>query len=58
MKTQDAIEFFGGAAKLAKKLGISKQAVSKWGERVPKPRDFQIEVLTRGKLKADREVAA
>lgn len=52
MLKQDAIELFGGSAKLARALGISRSAVSQWGDKVPIGRDFQIELLTDGALKA------
>jgi len=35
MKTADAIEAFKNKSGIAKALGISKQAVSQWGEMVP-----------------------
>ena len=54
MRKEDAIRFFGSATKLARALGISKQAISKWGDHVPEGRDYQIEVLTEGALKAPR----
>lgn len=53
MKKADAINYFGSAAELAKKLNISEAAISQWGETIPKGRAYQIEVLTGGKLKAD-----
>ncbi len=53
MKKQDAISYFGTAIALAKKLGISKQSVSKWGEDIPQRRAFEIERLTDGALKAE-----
>lgn len=52
MLKQDAIQLFGGSAKLARALGISRSAVSQWGDKVPTGRDFQIELLTEGALKA------
>lgn len=55
MKTKDAIQHFGSVKALASALNISKQAVYKWGEFVDPLRQFQIEVLTRGKIKADRD---
>lgn len=42
MKTQDAIQAFGGRRYLAIALGLSVQAVQKWGEDVPKKRVGQI----------------
>ncbi|AUV12693.1 MULTISPECIES: Cro/CI family transcriptional regulator [Aeromonas] len=52
MKKQDAIDHFGGAAKLAQALGCKPQAISQWRDHVPQGRAYQIEVLTGGKLKA------
>jgi DNA-binding transcriptional regulator YdaS (Cro superfamily) len=53
MKTNHAVKYFGSKAALARALGINKGAVSQWGERVPKGRAYQIEVMTGGRLKAD-----
>ena len=57
MKPQDVIEHFGGQQKMvAQALGITIGAVSQWvtGGRVPMGRQWQIEAITRGKLRADR----
>jgi len=35
MKTQDVIDYFGSGAAVARAVGISQPAVSKWGEDVP-----------------------
>ena len=53
MKTDDVIAHFGGITPLAKALGVKTQAISQWGENIPKLRAYQIEVLTGGELKAD-----
>ncbi|MDP2322538.1 MAG: Cro/CI family transcriptional regulator [Gammaproteobacteria bacterium] len=52
MKTSDAIKHFGTAAELARALGIQRQSISGWGKTVPLARQYQIERLTAGKLKA------
>jgi DNA-binding transcriptional regulator YdaS (Cro superfamily) len=52
MKKTEAIEFFGSKIKLAKALGVAPSAVTQWGETIPQLRAFQIERLTKGKLKA------
>lgn len=54
MRTKDAIEHFGTAAALAAKLQINQSAISQWGEFPPYPRQFQIQVATGGKLKAEK----
>lgn len=48
MTKKEAVEHFGTARELADALGISEQAVSKWGENVPELRVYQIrEILTQ-----------
>ena len=42
MKKQDAIKLAGSAIKLAKVLGITKGAVSHWGEDIPKGREYEL----------------
>jgi len=58
MKTQDAIEFFGGIKELAAALEIWPHTIYKWGETVPKRRQYEIEVKSNGKLKAVRDDTA
>jgi DNA-binding transcriptional regulator YdaS (Cro superfamily) len=55
MKTQDAIRYFGSQAALARALGIGRASVNAWGESMPIDRQCQVEVLTDGKLRADRD---
>lgn len=50
MKTQDVITRFGSKAKIAKALGITKQAVSQWGERVPLGTAALLEKASNGEL--------
>lgn len=45
MKTAEAIEHFGSIRKLAEALGLSVQAVYRWGEDVPPLRVYQIKDL-------------
>jgi DNA-binding transcriptional regulator YdaS (Cro superfamily) len=56
MKTKDAIRYFGTQDALAKALGIKQSAVGQWPERVPELRQLQLELLTKGELKADPAV--
>ena len=45
MTTSDAVAFFGSATKLARALGIKPAAISQWGENVPQPRVWQLQVM-------------
>jgi hypothetical protein len=58
MNTQQVAEFFGNKKKLAEALGIRPSAVTMWGDTIPVSRQFQIEVLSKGKFKAVRSLAA
>lgn len=55
MQIQEAIDHFNGIPKLANALGISYQAVQQWEEKgeIPEGRQYQIQVITKNKLKAD-----
>jgi hypothetical protein len=52
--TQEAVDFFGSRQKLAEALGIWVSATYQWGDHPPPVRQFQIEVASKGKLKAER----
>jgi hypothetical protein len=51
--TKEAIEHFGGLKKLADALGVWPQVIYRWGDRPPMGRQYEIEVKTEGKLRAD-----
>jgi len=51
------IRHFGGVAATAGALGISRNAVYKWGEEVPMLRQYQIEKLTNGEFRAEAVLA-
>ncbi len=53
MQTRKAIEHFGSTRKLAEALGITPQAINQWGDAVPMLRQYELERVTAGKLKAD-----
>lgn len=53
MLKADVIDYFGGVGSAAKALGITSNAVSQWDDAVPLLRQYQIERVTSGKLKAD-----
>ena len=50
MTTFEAMRFFGGAKKLAEVLGLTRDAVYKWGAYPPIATQFQIMVLSAGRL--------
>ncbi|NMX37305.1 Cro/Cl family transcriptional regulator [Pseudomonas veronii] len=58
MKRADAIHHFKGIAPLAKALGITYEAVRQWGEEIPELRQYQLELVTDGQLKADKKKTA
>lgn len=60
MQTKDVISHFGDQVKAASALGITPSAISQWGDAPPMVRQYQIQVITKGKLKvsAKRETAA
>lgn len=53
MTKTDVIRHFGSQSELARVLGITQPSISLWDERIPPWRQFQIEKLTNGLLKAD-----
>ncbi|WP_236183283.1 Cro/CI family transcriptional regulator [Pseudomonas juntendi] len=53
MKTRDAANHFGSKKKLAEALGIQPSAVTMWGEFVPISRQYQLQILSNGKLQAE-----
>ena len=53
MKTQKAVALFGSANRLAKMLGITRQAINQWGEDVPLLRQYQIDEIVERMAKED-----
>lgn len=53
MTIDQAINYFGNKSKLAKAVGVSSAAISKWGNRIPTSRAYQLQVITNGALKAE-----
>lgn len=54
MTTKQAIDYFGGIRETAEFLGLTYQAVHAWDKRPPMRAQYEIEVRTKGKLKADK----
>lgn len=55
MTTEQAKKYFGGVKELADALGIWPHNISRWGAYPPIQRQYEIEVKSCGKLKAERE---
>lgn len=54
MLKRKALKHFGGnGAELARALGISRKAVSDWGDIIPEGSAYKLQVITRGKLRVD-----
>ena len=53
MTTKEAAAHYGSQLAIARALGIWPTAVSQWGESPPLLRQYQIQCLTEGALKAD-----
>jgi hypothetical protein len=54
MTKEQAVRHYGGVKKLADALGVWPQVVYAWREGIPMARQYELEVKTGGKLRADR----
>ena len=50
MTTDEAVKLWGGQTRLANALGITRDAVHKWKQYPPMDKQFQIMVLSGGRL--------
>lgn len=57
MTKSQAIQHFGSISVLAKVLGVTYEAIRQWDE-VPELRQYQIERITKGALKAKQQIGA
>jgi hypothetical protein len=55
MTTDECIAHFGGKPKLAQALGVRLPSLYDWGHYPPPLRQLQLQILTRGKLKAEED---
>jgi len=58
MTLEEAVEYFGSRAQLARTLKINAAAVTNWaarGDRIPELQQMKLERITHGALKADTE---
>jgi DNA-binding transcriptional regulator YdaS (Cro superfamily) len=60
MTPEDLQKQFGTQLNIARALGVSAPSVSLWfsNKRVPLLRQYQVEKMTRGRLKADESQTA
>lgn len=58
MTITELLSYYGSQRKAAHVLGITQCRVSLWKGVIPIERQCQYEVLTKGKLKADRDKLA
>ena len=57
MTYDELIEFYGTQKAAAEALGLSQPSLSEWKDKgIPPPRQAQYELLTKGKLKAERPI--
>lgn len=54
MTLEETLKFYGGVKSLADSIGVSRQTIYLWKEKgkIPFARQAQIELETKGKLKA------
>lgn len=55
MKTQEAIDHFGGIRQLAEVLKTWPQTIYQWGEYPPRGRQYELQVITDGKLMVEND---
>lgn len=56
MKKQIVISHFGGVVATAKALGVTSQAVSQWGDLIPKGQALMAERISNKRLKFDEDM--
>lgn len=58
MTLEDAREYFGNYARLARALKINRSAITQWDGVVPEARQLELHKITKGVLKADAPILA
>jgi len=54
MTTKEAIAYYGSIKKLADALDMWPHVIYRWGDHPPKARQYELEVKTGGKLRAQK----
>jgi len=52
---QEIVAHFGGVTATARALDIARQTVQRWKTRVPLGRQYEIQIITGGKLRANSQ---
>jgi len=55
MNTKEAIAYFGSIKALADELKVWPQTIYQWGDHPPMGRQYELELKTKGELKADAD---
>lgn len=55
MTTQEAIDHYGSIKELANVLGVWPQVIYRWGDYPPMARQYELQVKTKNKLKAEKD---
>jgi hypothetical protein len=55
MQKETVIKHFGSAARVARALGVSRQAVHKWPDLIPELSALRLDRITEGKLRYDED---
>ena len=53
MNKSIVVDFYGSQRAVASALGLSDQAISNWGNTIPKGAALELEKITNGALKCD-----
>lgn len=56
MLKKDVVQHFGSNQAIATALKLNRSAISRWGDLIPLARAYEIEVITKRKLKVDRSM--
>ena len=57
MKKDDVIAYLGSVQKLSELINCDRRAIYQWGELVPEPRQYEIEVKTDRQLLSDYSIS-
>lgn len=56
MTYDEALSYYGNQTKLGEALGVTQSTVSSWGGALPPHYQYQLEIITHGKLRVGEEL--